>query len=194
MMVAKPSPNHIPDHIKEETLLETIKQSNLILIGMPAVGKSTVGVLLAKHLGCDFIDTDLLIQKKHGRLLQQLIREQGMERFLDLEAQTILGLEGTGQVIATGGSVVYRPRSMRHLQAMGTVVFMDIDLESLRRRLTDMDGRGVVRAPGQSLATLFAQRQPLYKQYSLLTVATAGLRPGQVANKIIEALANSSRG
>ncbi len=168
--------------------------SNLILTGMPAVGKSTVGVLLAKRLGYDFIDTDLLIQKRHGRLLHQLIRRHGMKRFLDIEAQTILSLGGSGQVVATGGSVVYRPRSMRHLQAMGTVVFMDIDLESLRRRLTDMDGRGVVRAPGQSIADLFAERLPLYRRYSRLTIATAGLNPGRVAEKIIRALEDSSGG
>lgn len=169
-------------------MIATGSQPNLILIGMPAAGKSTVGVLVAKRLGYDFIDTDLLIQKKHGRLLHQLIRELGLEPFLDIEARTILSLGGCGQVIATGGSVIYRPGSMEHLRAIGTIVFLDTDLESLRLRLTDMDGRGVVRAPGQTIEALFAERQPLYRRYSRLTITTTGLNPGQVAENLIRAL------
>ncbi len=161
---------------------------NIILIGMPAAGKSTVGVLLAKRLGFDFIDTDLLIQKRHGLLLHQIIENRGMQAFLDLESQIILELEGRHRIIATGGSVIYRPLSMQHLQSLGTIVLLEVDLDSLQNRLTDLNSRGVVRAPGQTIRDLFEERNTLYQKYSQLSIATGNLSPGQVVESIVDGI------
>ncbi len=159
---------------------------NIILIGMPGAGKSTIGVLLAKRLGLDFLDTDLLIQGGEHRLLQQLIREHGAQEFLDLEADYIQSLRAQRTVIATGGSAVYRQKSMQHLAALGLIVFLDIGHSALTRRLADLDGRGVVRLPGQSIATLYAERRPLYRRYAQMTIDTTRLSPEKVVQAICE--------
>lgn len=143
---------------------------NIILIGMPASGKSTVGVILAKLLGYDFIDTDLLIQRKTGLRLSEIIRSQGLDAFLAAEEAACLSLCADHRVIATGGSVIYSDAAMRHLKELGTVVFLSVDFKALQSRLHDVRGRGVVLRPGQTLVDLYAERVPLYREYADITV------------------------
>ena len=143
---------------------------NIILIGMPGAGQSTVGVLLAKTLGYAFLDTDLVIQQREGALLQSLVDSLGVEAFLDLEADAICSVECRGTVIAPGGSAVCRERAMSHLKALGRIVYLHLPLEELERRLNNISTRGIAMAPGETLADLFAYRAPLYRNYADLTV------------------------
>ena len=143
---------------------------NIILIGMPGAGKSTVGVLLAKTLGYAFLDTDLVIQQREGALLQPLVDSLGVEAFLDVEADAICSVECRGTVIAPGGSAVCRERAMSHLRALGRIVYLHLPLEELERRLSNISTRGIAMAPGETLADLFARRAPLYRNYADLTV------------------------
>ena len=143
---------------------------NIILIGMPGAGKSTVGVLLAKTLGYAFLDTDLVIQQREGALLQSLVDSLGVEAFLDVEADAICSVECRGTVIAPGGSAVCRERAMSHLKALGRIVYLHLPLEELERRLNNISTRGIAMAPGETLADLVAYRAPLYRNYADLTV------------------------
>ena len=163
-------------------------KTNIVLTGMPAVGKSTIGVLLAKRLGLAFVDTDITLQTSEGKSLQELIQTYGLEQFCDLEAGHILSLDIRSSVIATGGSVVYRKAAMRHLGRSGVVVYLEIDLANLEVRLRDIDARGVVYAPGQSLADLYAERLPLYRSTADVTVPASGISPDQLVSRIIAAL------
>ena len=156
---------------------------------MPGVGKSTVGVLLAKRLGFAFIDTDIYIQVREGRSLQELIRVHGADEFCRIEEDHILSLAVDSHVIAPGGSVVYRPKAMSHLKAQGVAIHLDIAVARLKRRLDDMDARGVVIAPGQTIESLCAERRPLYLEYADATVSTDGLTPDQVVGGVLDALA-----
>jgi shikimate kinase len=161
---------------------------NIILIGMPGVGKSTLGVLLAKRLGMAFVDTDILIQVREGRSLQAILKAHGAEEFCRIEENHILSLALAGHVIAPGGSVVYSPRAMAHLKANAITIHLDIAVERLKRRLDDVDARGVVIAPGQTIEGLFAERRPLYLRYADATLATDGLLPDLVMQQILNAL------
>ena len=143
---------------------------NIILIGMPSSGKSTVGVILAKLLGYDFIDTDLLIQRQTGLRLSEIIQSRGLDAFLAAEETACLSLCADHSVIATGGSVIYSDTAMHHLKGLGTVVFLSVDFKTLQSRLHDVRGRGVVLRPGQSLVDLYAERAPLYREYADITV------------------------
>ena len=143
---------------------------NIILIGMPGAGKSTVGVLLAKTLGYAFLDTDLVIQQREGALLQPLVDSLGVEAFLDVEADAICSVECRGTVIAPGGSAVCRERAMSHLRALGRIVYLHLPLEELERRLSNISTRGIAMAPGETLADLVARRAPPYRNYADLTV------------------------
>jgi len=163
-------------------------KTNIVLTGMPAVGKSTIGVLLAKRLGLAFVDTDITLQTSEGKSLQELIQTYGLEQFCDLEAGHILSLDIQTSVIATGGSVVYRMAAMRHLGRSGVVVYLDIDLASLEKRLSDIDTRGVVYAPGQSLADLYAERLPLYRSTADITVPASDVMLDQLVGLVIDAL------
>lgn len=159
-------------------------KTNLILIGMPAVGKSTVGVLLAKRLGFTFVDTDLLIQRGEGRLLQHLISRLGPNGFCDLEAVYVQKLSTEQSVVATGGSVVYRPETMAHLASLGTIVGLFIDAGNLVSRLERLDERGVIHLPGQSIEQLYEERMPLYRRYAQINVDTTGKTPDQVVQAV----------
>jgi shikimate kinase len=161
---------------------------NIVLIGMPGVGKSTIGVLLAKQLGYSFVDTDILIQAAEGKTLQELIQEHGISGFCDLEAEYILSVAVNSHVIATGGSVVYGQAAMRHLKADAVVIHLNLSLGRLKKRLDDLDARGVAIAPGRDLADLYAERQPLYLKYSDQTVDTDTLTPNQVVGQIVDLL------
>jgi shikimate kinase len=156
---------------------------NVILIGMPGAGKSTVGVVLAKRLGFAFVDVDLEIQSRSGRRLQQIIDSDGLAAFRALEEATLLDLAAsiTRSVIATGGSAVYSDAGMEALQRSGTMVFLDTPLALLESRISDMDHRGLVIDPGESFADLYARRLPLYRRWAEVTANGAG--------KNVEALA-----
>lgn len=147
---------------------------SIILIGMPSCGKSTLGVLLAKKLGMEFIDSDLLIQKKYKKLLHELIAEQGNEGFLALEAEVNCAITAQNAVIATGGSAVYSNAAMRHLAALGKIVYIHISYEEMAARLGDYAHRGVVMPDGYTLHDLYDERAALYEKYANVTVSGEG--------------------
>ena len=161
---------------------------NIVLIGMPGVGKSTAGVLLAKATGREFIDTDVAMQVRCGRRLQEIIDADGLDVFRRIEQARILELDCRRHVIATGGSVVYSAAAMAHLKAGGPVVHLDLPLERIIERIDNLDVRGVVMEPGCTLADLHRQRQPLYQRYADLTVQCDGLTQDQVVAEIIRKL------
>ena len=147
---------------------------NITLIGMPGSGKSTVGVLLAKTLGYRFLDADLLIQQREGALLQDILDQRGVEGFLDVEEDVIRSLDCTGTVIAPGGSAVCREGAARRLKELGLVVYLHVPLAELERRISNITTRGIAMAPGQTLADVYASREPLYRKYADLTVDVTG--------------------
>ena len=157
---------------------------NLVMIGMPGSGKSTVGVVLAKAAGMDFVDSDLVIQKEMGMTLAQIIERYGDDGFRQIENRVNASLDCHGTVIATGGSVVYGEDAMRHLQHIGTVIYLQVSCEEISARLGDLHARGVTFAPGQTLQSLYEERRPLYERYADITLPCDGLTIPQV----IEAL------
>ncbi len=150
-------------------------KNNIILIGMPGSGKSTVGVVLAKKLGFQFIDSDLVIQEQSGKLLYQLIEELGEAGFLVLENKINAQIQADKSVIATGGSSVYGEEAMRHFKKTGTVVYLKLPYEELEVRLGDLHKRGVVIKKGSSLRELYEERTPLYEKYADITVDCSGI-------------------
>ena len=161
-----------------------MEKSNLILIGMPGAGKSTVGVILAKRLGFNFADTDLLIQAQERNRLQQIIDTQGIEQFRQIEEQILLGLCTSRTIIATGGSVVYSTSGMHALQQTGHLIYQQVDLDRLQQRIANMGQRGLVMAAGQSFEQLYRERTPLYEKYSELTIPCSELTAEEVAAQI----------
>jgi shikimate kinase len=162
---------------------------NIVLIGMAGAGKSTVGVLLAKTLSRTFIDTDLVIQAAEGRRLQDILDRDGVEAFRRLEEKHILALHARGAVIATGGSVVYSGQAMAHLKADGVAVYLYLPVEALERRVTNLDSRGIVMAPGQTFTEVYRERQPLYEKHADLTIDSSGLAHDAVVDRVVAALA-----
>ena len=167
---------------------------NIVLIGMPAVGKSTIGVLLAKRLKYSFLDTDIYIQSREKKSLQEIIQARGTTGFCDIEERYILSVNVSSHVIAPGGSVVYRQKAMEHLQSDGKIIHLHLALKHLQKRLDDVDARGVVIAPGQKLDDLYAERQPLYLKYADVTIVTDGMPPDQVVSGIINLLSHRRPG
>jgi len=163
-------------------------KTNITLIGMPACGKSTAGVLLAKARNLRFIDTDLLIQQEYGRFLWQIIAEEGLEAFKCKEAAVIRALRCENTCIATGGSAVYSDGAMRHLQSLSKIVFIDLPCGEIERRIADIRGRGVVIGEGETLPALFAERRPLYLRYADVTVQAQGKTVEELLEDIIAAL------
>lgn len=147
-----------------------MRKNNIILIGMPGAGKSTVGVVLAKKRGCRFLDSDLLIQEKYDALLHELIAKYGIEGFLTLEEETNASINVKHTVIATGGSVVYGAAAMEHLKKNGIVVYLKLSYEAIRERLGDLNERGVTLREGQTLEDLYKERTPLYEKYADMTL------------------------
>ncbi|WP_177976195.1 shikimate kinase [uncultured Eubacterium sp.] len=147
-----------------------MNRDNIILIGMPGVGKSTIGVVLAKVLGYQFVDADLLIQEAEGKLLSELIEENGTDGFIEIENRVNSQIQTHRSVIATGGSVIYGKEAMEHLKSIGTVVYLKQNLRVLQRRLRNLKGRGVVLKEGQTLADLYKERTVLYEKYADITV------------------------
>ena len=162
---------------------------NLILIGMPGCGKSTVGVVLAKALGMDFIDSDLVIQKQTGKRLSQIIDESGDAGFREIENRINAQLEVTDSVIATGGSVIYGTDAMRHLKAIGTIVYLKLSYEAIEDRLGDLHARGVTIQPGWTLRDLYDERVPMYEKWADITVDCEKMRLREVVQTIADAMA-----
>lgn len=159
-------------------------RNNVILIGMPGSGKSTAGVVLAKKLGYRFLDSDLVIQEKTGKLLHQLIEELGEAGFLALENEINSSILAQKTVIATGGSAVYGKEAMKHLSEMGQVVYLKLPYEELRERLGDLHERGVVLKPGFTLRELYEERIYLYENYADITVDCSGKEVRQIMEEI----------
>lgn len=159
---------------------------NIVLIGMPGVGKSTVGVVLAKILGYRFIDADLLIQERENCLLKEIIERQGVETFIQIENQVNASIETSRTVIATGGSVVYGREAMEHLKEIGQIVYLQLDYETLQKRLGDIKGRGVVLKQDQTLRDIYEERTPLYEKYADITIGESGLNVEETISKIIK--------
>ncbi len=161
---------------------------NIVLIGMPTSGKSTAGVILAKILGLDFVDTDLLLQKRTGKKLKDILSEDGLETFLKTEEEVCRSLAVSDAVVATGGSVVYGAGAMEHLKRIGTVVYLKIDFATLKERLHNARQRGVVLKEGQSIEDLFWERTALYERYADIIIAENGQGIEETVEKIAESV------
>lgn len=163
-------------------------KDNIVLIGMPGVGKSTIGVILAKIIGYKFVDADLLIQEREGKLLKDIIAEKGIDGFIQIENDVNQSIDSHRTIIATGGSVVYGQEAMKHLSEIGKVVYLKLDLENLKKRLGDIKGRGVVLRENQTLDDLFDERTPLYKKYADIEIDEAGLTVEMTVDQLVEKL------
>lgn len=166
------------------------KKSNIVLIGMPGAGKSTVGVLLAKTLGRYFLDTDIYIQAIEDKSLQDIIDEKGLEEFCRIEEDHIICIDLKNAVIATGGSAVYSEKAMQHLSEEGTIIHLDLPFEEIQRRVTNLYTRGVVMEKSQTLSGLYEKRQPLYEKYAGITINCRDKTHEQIIEKIISRVEN----
>lgn len=166
--------------------------TNIVLIGMPGAGKSTVGVVLAKRLGYGFTDSDLVIQDRYGKLLHELIEEHGVRGFWKIENEVNASLELQRNVIATGGSVIYGREAMEHLRRIGVVVYLKLPYDEIAERLGDLNARGVTLLPGQELKDLYAERTPLYEKYAHVTVDCEDLSLREVVHATERAIRESS--
>jgi shikimate kinase len=164
----------------------TLSRSNLILIGMPGAGKSTVGVILAKLTSRDFVDTDVLIQTLQGRTLQDIVDTDGYAALRKIEEDVLCDLSVRNCVIATGGSAVYSDSAMSHLTSEGLVVFLDVDVPTLASRIHDYSTRGLAKSPDQNFDDMFRERSALYMRYSDITITCAGLTHEEVCARILE--------
>lgn len=162
-------------------------KTNIVLIGMPGSGKSTVGVLLAKRAAMSFVDTDLLIQASEGRSLQSIVDADGYEVLRQIEERVLLAIDLKNHVIATGGSAVYSERAMTHLGNSGTIVFLDVSLATVEARIGDFSMRGISRRVDQSIAELFEERYQLYKRFADITIAGNARNQEEVCRQILQA-------
>lgn len=165
-----------------------MSKPNIVLIGMPWSGKSTVGVLLAKVLLWNFIDTDLLIQTDTGKSLQQIINENGINAFLKIEEEHVLSINPERSVIATGGSVIYSHKAMEHLKNIGTIIYLQYPFEEIQRRANRVEERGLVRRKGQTLFDLYQERTPLYEQWAEIKIECNKQTHEQVVENILHAI------
>ena len=166
---------------------------NIILIGMPTSGKSTVGVIAAKILGMDFVDTDILIQQRTGKRLSTIIEEDGADAFLKCEEETLLSLDACNCVIATGGSAIYSEKAMAHLGKEAVIVYLKVDKNELNRRLKDVKGRGVVLRESESIDDMFETRVKLYERYADITVSEEGLTLEETVERLITRIGERSK-
>ena len=155
---------------------------------MPGAGKSTVGVILAKTLGMNFIDTDIVLQENSGRILQEIINTDGIEAFLKTEESSIVSLECANTIIATGGSVVFSDQSMKYLKKKGIIIYLYISYEELVQRIKNITTRGIVLPAGQSLLDLYNQRLPLYEKYADRTIDCSDMDVEKIIEKVLHEL------
>jgi len=160
-----------------------------VLIGMPGAGKSTVGVVLAKVLGMNFIDSDILIQRQEGMLLKDIIEKKGLKGYLDIENQVNRDISVENTVIATGGSVIYCPEAMEHFRNIARIVYIKLSYNTIRKRLGNIKQRGVVLREGQTLLDLYCERCPLYEKYAHIIIDAEGLSVEELMDKIVKELA-----
>jgi shikimate kinase len=163
---------------------------NIILIGMPAVGKSTVGVIVAKRLGYNFIDTDILIQEETGKLLREIIAQQGIEGFLKVEDAVNSRVNVKNTVISPGGSVVYCENAMKHYKEIGKILYLKVSYETISKRLKNAKKRGVVLRDGQTLEDLYNERVKLFEKYADITVSEDGFSLEETIDNVLHALEN----
>ena len=168
-------------------------KENIILIGMPGVGKSTIGVVLAKVLGYQFIDADLVIQEKEGKLLHEIIAEAGTDGFLEIEGRINSQITAAHAIIATGGSVVYEQNAMEHFKEIGKIVYLLVSYPILEQRLSDIKGRGVVLKDGQDLKALYEERTPLYEKYADIVVDEEGKNLEESLDAVLEILKKKAK-
>lgn len=165
-----------------------MKKDNIVLIGMPASGKSTAGVVLAKFLGYDFIDTDILIQEKTGKLLHEIISEKGPLGFKKIEEDINASVYCHKSIISPGGSVIYGERAMKHFKEIGAIVYLKLPYHEVEHRLGNLKNRGVVLQAGQTLLDLYNERAPYYEKYADIIVEEAGMSVeetiGEIARKL----------
>jgi shikimate kinase len=164
------------------------REKNIVLVGMPGAGKSTVGVILAKYAARDFLDTDLLIEVRQGKVLQQILDENGYLELRRIEEEVLLSLAGGNRVIATGGSAAYSRRAMQRLRRDGAVVFLDVAFEEVVRRVHNLDTRGIACPPGLGLREIYDERRPLYLQWADVRVECGRLGHEAVAGRVMQAL------
>ena len=162
-----------------------MKKKNIVLIGMPSSGKSTLGVLLAKTLSMAFLDTDLLIQVEEGRRLFEIQNNIGMTAFRSLEGTIIEKVDCENSVIATGGSVVYGEKAMQHLRSLGKIIFLDLPLDEIKVRIGDPEARGVVMQAGMTLEDLHNERLPLYKRFADQTLFCGGKSHDELVGELV---------
>ena len=151
-----------------------MSRKNIVFVGMPASGKSTVGVIVAKVMGMNFIDSDIVIQQSENAKLNELIEEYGIDDFLKREEQALLSINVDNTVIATGGSAIYSDAGMKHLSNNATIIYLKVSLDNLKDRLTDLKARGVVIRPGESIEQMYATRSVLYEKYADIIVEEKG--------------------
>ncbi|NOQ47486.1 MAG: shikimate kinase [Desulfobulbaceae bacterium] len=161
------------------------ESNNIILIGMAGAGKSTIGPLLAEKLGYSYVDTDDLIAVSRGRSLQEILDNLGQQDFRKLEEQTMLSLSLHRHIIATGGSVIYSDSAMRHLAEIGLIMLLDVDLNTLKKRVNNQNSRGLINPSGSSFDELFRKRRPLYEKYADVTVDCAGLNKEELLDRLV---------
>ena len=157
---------------------------NITMIGMPSSGKSTVGVLLAKRLGFSFVDVDIVIQEKEGRLLKEIIADEGMDGFLKAEDRINAGLDVKMSVIAPGGSIIYGEKAMKHLKEISEVVYLKMSYEEMEKRIGNVVDRGVALKPGFTLRDLYNERVPYYERYADIVIDEEGKTPGQTVDEL----------
>ncbi len=162
------------------------KKENIVLIGMPASGKSTVGVILAKILGMDFVDTDIVIQQREGRRLSEILEQCGIDGFLKKEEKALLSIDTNRTVIATGGSAVYSDAAMKHLAEGSSVVYLKVELDDLKKRLSNLRERGVVLRPDESIEEMYAKRSELYEKYAEIRVTEDGSTIEDTVHAVLE--------
>ena len=161
---------------------------NIIFIGMPAAGKSTIGVVAAKRLGYRFLDVDLLIQEKEKKLLHEIIKERGTEGFLEVEDRINAQVEAEHSIISPGGSVVYCKNAMEHYKKIGKIVYLQVSYDTIKERIGDPHERGVALRDGQTLRELYEERRALFEKYADITICEDGLTLEETIGKVLKVL------